>query len=210
MYDVLTIMPTVPGAVGAFRRSAPERVGGMSEDTLAEDTDVTTALLRDGWRTVHAEKARDRTEAPASTSRLWSRRYRWSYGTMQATWKHRHALVGRGPGGRIGLPLVDLFGVLAPLIDLFLLYGILFVDAPRTLTAWGGVLVVQGLLAHYSFRLDREKPWHLITLPVQQLVYRQLMYLVLLQSSITALTGGRLRRQKLRRTGEVSAPIVEV
>ena len=72
------------------------------------------------------------------------------------------------------------------------------------------MLVVQGLLAYYAFRLDREKPWHLITLPIQQLVYRQLMYLVLLQSSITAVTGGRLRWQKLRRTGEVSAPIVEV
>ncbi|WP_405011189.1 bifunctional polysaccharide deacetylase/glycosyltransferase family 2 protein [Kitasatospora sp. NBC_01539] len=217
MYDVLNIMPTIPGAVGAFRRSALERVGGMSEDTLAEDTDVTMALLRDGWRIVYAEKARAWTEAPASMNQLWSQRYRWSYGTMQAMWKHRHALVERGPGGRfgrIGLPLVVLFGVLAPLlaplIDLFLLYGILFVDAPRTLTAWGGVLIVQGLLAYYSFRLDREKPWHLITLPVQQLVYRQLMYLVLLQSSITALTGGRLRWQKLRRTGEVSAPIVEV
>ncbi|MEV6208791.1 bifunctional polysaccharide deacetylase/glycosyltransferase family 2 protein [Kitasatospora sp. NPDC051914] len=217
MYDVLNIMPTIPGAVGAFRRSALERVGGMSEDTLAEDTDVTMALLRDGWRIVYAEKARAWTEAPASMGQLWSQRYRWSYGTMQAMWKHRHALVERGPGGRfgrIGLPLVVLFGVLAPLlapvIDLFLLYGVLFVDAPRTLTAWAGVLAVQGLLAYYAFRLDREKPSHLITLPVQQLVYRQLMYLVLLQSSITALTGGRLRWQKLRRTGEVSAPIVEV
>ncbi|MEV8096208.1 bifunctional polysaccharide deacetylase/glycosyltransferase family 2 protein [Kitasatospora sp. NPDC085879] len=217
MYDVLNIMPTIPGAVGAFRRSALERVGGMSEDTLAEDTDVTMALLRDGWRIVYAEKARAWTEAPASMSQLWSQRYRWSYGTMQAMWKHRHALVEKGPGGRfgrLGLPMVVLFGVLAPLlapvIDLFLLYGVLFVDAPRTLAAWSGVLAVQGLLAYYAFRLDRERSWHLITLPVQQLVYRQLMYLVLLQSSITALTGGRLRWQKLRRTGEVSAPILEV
>ncbi|EGX54413.1 bi-functional transferase/deacetylase, partial [Streptomyces zinciresistens K42] len=36
MYDVLQCMPTIPGAVGAFRRSALERVGGMSDDTLAE------------------------------------------------------------------------------------------------------------------------------------------------------------------------------
>jgi hypothetical protein len=33
------------------------------------------------------------------------------------------------------------------------------------------------------------------------------MYIVLLQSSITAMTGGRLRWQKLRRTGEVAAPV---
>ncbi|SCF68701.1 Polysaccharide deacetylase, partial [Streptomyces sp. Ncost-T6T-2b] len=49
MYDVLGCMPTIPGAVGAFRREALERVGGMSEDTLAEETDITMALHRDGW-----------------------------------------------------------------------------------------------------------------------------------------------------------------
>ncbi|MGW2448550.1 hypothetical protein ACWCSW_31250, partial [Streptomyces sp. NPDC001675] len=32
---LLRCMPTIPGAVGAFRRSALERVGGMSDDTLA-------------------------------------------------------------------------------------------------------------------------------------------------------------------------------
>ncbi|MGV9877518.1 hypothetical protein ACWDUG_33490, partial [Streptomyces cellulosae] len=41
----------------------------------------------------------------------------------------------------------------------------------------------------------------------QQILYRQLMYVVLLQSWITALTGGRLRWQKLRRTGVVGAPV---
>ncbi|MDR3084105.1 MAG: hypothetical protein LBV60_24850, partial [Streptomyces sp.] len=47
---------------------------------------------------------------------------------------------------------------------------------------------------------------HLVSLPLQQILYRQLMYVVLLQSWITALTGGRLRWQKLRRTGVVGAP----
>lgn len=46
---------------------------------------------------------------------------------------------------------------------------------------------------------------HLVSLPLQQILYRQLMYVVLLQSWITALTGGRLRWQKLRRTGVVGA-----
>lgn len=119
MYDVLGCMPTIPGAVGAFRRTALERVGGISEDTLAEDTDVTMAMHRDGWRVVYAENARAWTEAPESVQQLWSQRYRWSYGTMQAIWKHRRAVFERGPSGRfgrVGLPLVSLFMVLAPLL----------------------------------------------------------------------------------------------
>jgi cellulose synthase/poly-beta-1,6-N-acetylglucosamine synthase-like glycosyltransferase/peptidoglycan/xylan/chitin deacetylase (PgdA/CDA1 family) len=213
MYDVLRCMPTIPGAVGAFRRSALERVGGMSDDTLAEDTDITMAMHRDGWRVVYAEKARAWTEAPETVQQLWSQRYRWSYGTMQAIWKHRKALVERGPSGRfgrVGLPLVSLFMVvaplLAPLIDVFLLYGVVFGPTEKTIVAWLGVLTIQLVCAAYAFRLDRERMTHLISLPLQQILYRQLMYVVLLQSWITALTGGRLRWQKLRRTGVVEAP----
>nr|WP_099908462.1 bifunctional polysaccharide deacetylase/glycosyltransferase family 2 protein [Streptomyces sp. TLI_171] len=216
MYDVLNVIPTIPGAVGAFRKEALRAVGGMSDDTLAEDTDITMAVLCEGWRIVYAERARAWTEAPASLQQLWSQRYRWSYGSMQAMWKHRRAVISRGPAGRfgrIGLPLVVLFGVvaplLAPLVDLFLLYGVLFGDTPITLGSWGGFILLQSVLSWYAFRLDREKPWHLISLPLQQVVYRQLMYIVLLQSTITAFTGGRLRWQKLRRTGEVAAAPVE-
>lgn len=213
MYDMLRCMPTIPGAVGAFRRSALERVGGMSDDTLAEDTDITMAMHRDGWRVVYAENARAWTEAPESVQQLWSQRYRWSYGTMQAIWKHRRALVERGPSGRfgrVGLPLVSLFMVLAPLlaplIDVFLLYGLIFGPTQKTIGAWLGVLAIQVVCAAYAFRLDKERMTHLISLPLQQILYRQLMYVVLLQSWITALTGGRLRWQKLRRTGVVEAP----
>ncbi|MFC9808927.1 MULTISPECIES: bifunctional polysaccharide deacetylase/glycosyltransferase family 2 protein [Streptomyces] len=213
MYDLLGCMPTIPGAVGAFRRSALERVGGMSDDTLAEDTDVTMALHRDGWRVVYAENARAWTEAPESVQQLWSQRYRWSYGTMQAIWKHRGAVLDKGPSGRfgrVGLPFVSLFMVvaplLAPLIDIFLLYGVLFGPTQKTILAWLGVLGIQAVCAAYAFRLDREKMRHLISLPLQQLLYRQLMYVVLLRSWATALTGGRLRWQKLRRTGVVEAP----
>ncbi|MFJ9814314.1 glycosyltransferase [Streptomyces sp. NPDC101151] len=213
MYDILRCMPTIPGAVGAFRRSALQRVGGMSDDTLAEDTDITMALHRDGWRVVYAEKARAWTEAPESVQQLWSQRYRWSYGTMQAIWKHRRAVLERGPSGRfgrVGLPLVSLFMVLAPLlaplIDVFLLYGVVFGPTQKTIVAWLGVLAVQAVCAAYAFRLDKERMTHLISLPLQQILYRQLMYVVLLQSWITALTGGRLRWQKLRRTGVVEAP----
>ena len=213
MYDVLRCMPTIPGAVGAFRRSALERVGGMSDDTLAEDTDITMALHRDGWRVVYAENARAWTEAPESVQQLWSQRYRWSYGTMQAIWKHRRSIIDSGPSGRfgrVGLPFVSLFMVvaplLAPLIDVFLLYGIVFGPTAKTITAWLGVLAIQAICAAYAFRLDKEKMTHLISLPLQQILYRQLMYVVLLQSWITALTGGRLRWQKLRRTGVVGTP----
>ncbi|WP_406373878.1 glycosyltransferase [Streptomyces sp. NBC_00647] len=213
MYDLLRCMPTIPGAIGAFRRDAVLEVGGMSEDTLAEDTDITIAMHRAGWRVVYQEHARAWTEAPGSLKQLWSQRYRWSYGTMQALWKHRKSLTDKGPSGRfgrVGMPLVVLFQIVtpvfAPLIDVFTVYSMIFVDFQAALLAWLAVLAVQLVCAAYAFRLDREKYRYLAMLPLQQLAYRQMMYLVLIHSCVTALTGGRLRWQKLKRTGEVGTP----
>jgi cellulose synthase/poly-beta-1,6-N-acetylglucosamine synthase-like glycosyltransferase/peptidoglycan/xylan/chitin deacetylase (PgdA/CDA1 family) len=209
LYETLRCMPTVPGAIGAFRRQALREAGGMSDETLAEDTDVTMAFLRNGWHVVYEENARAWTEAPSKLSQLWKQRYRWSYGTMQAMWKHRKALVESGSSGRfgrVGLPILALFGVtlplLAPVIDLLTLYGLLFLGRTDTVIAWFAMLVMQLLTAVVAFKLDRESLRPLWTIPLQQFAYRQLMYLVLIQSAVTALTGARLRWHKLQRTGD--------
>ena len=98
--------------------------------------------------------------------------------------------------------------LLAPLIDVFLVYGAgLRPDRARRSLAWLGVLArPAGLRGLRVPARPGAADAPLISLPLQQILYRQLMYVVLLQSWITALTGGRLRWQKLRRTGQVAAP----
>ncbi|MCW3067083.1 MAG: polysaccharide deacetylase [Solirubrobacterales bacterium] len=209
LYDTLRCMPTIPGAIGAFRREALADVGGLSAATLAEDTDVTLALGRAGWRVVYVEHARAWTEAPSTLRALWRQRYRWSYGTMQAVWKHRAAIWRPGEQriGRRGIPYLVLFQILlpmlAPLIDVFAVYGLVFLDPVPVIAYWGGFNVLQILLAAYAFRLDHESLRPLWAIPVQQLVYRQLMYLVVIESAISAMLGVRLRWHHLDRTGEV-------
>jgi cellulose synthase/poly-beta-1,6-N-acetylglucosamine synthase-like glycosyltransferase len=211
LYDSLGCIPTIPGALGGFRRAALEAAGGVPHDTLAEDTDLTMAIHRAGWRVVYEESARSWTEAPATLPELWRQRYRWSYGTLQAIWKHRRAV--RDPGlsgrfGRRGLPLIGLFTVVlpmfAPILDLLAIYGTFFLDRWETLIGWAAILVLQTITAILAFRLDREPLRPLWALPLQQFAYRQVMYLVLLQSALTAISGGRLGWQKLRRSGEVA------
>jgi len=199
----------VPGAVGAFRRDAIEAAGGFSSATLAEDTDLTIAIGRAGRRVVYVEDARGWTETPATLAGLWRQRYRWSYGTMQAVWKHRSALWRRAGGkvGRRGLPYLILFQIalplLAPLIDIFALYGIVFLDPLPVLAYWLGFSMLQLALGVYAFRLDGERLTPLWALPLQQFVYRQLMYLVVIQSAISAARGLGLRWQHVERTGEI-------
>src|SRR5262249_59640663 len=87
-------------------RDAVRDVGGVSAQTLAEDTDFTMAILRAGWRVVYEPDALAWTEAPSSVRQLWRQRYRWCYGTMQAMWKHRRAGGQRGRAGRVRRPRV--------------------------------------------------------------------------------------------------------
>ena len=211
-YEMLRCMPTVPGAIGAFRRRALVAAGGMSDDTLAEDTDITMAILRDGWRVVYQDRALAWTEAPATVADLWKQRCRWSYGTMQAMWKHRHAMFDHGASGRFGrfgLPMLALFGVLLPLLgpvlDLMAIYGLFFLDSTKTALAWLAMLVLQAITATVAFRLDGERLRPLLALPLQQFAYRQLMYLVLARSIVTAVTGTRLGWRKLKRAGDPPA-----
>mgnify|MGYP002620571340 CR=1 FL=1 len=211
-FELLQCMPTIPGAIGAFRRQALSDVGVVSDRTLAEDTDLTMAIIRAGWRVVYEEKARAWTEAPHTIRQLWRQRFRWSYGTMQALWAHRSALRDDGASGRfglVGLPLVAGFGVvfpiLAPVVDVVTLYGVVVRGQISTALVWLGMLGFQFIVAIVAFRLDRESMRPLWSLPAQQFMYRQLLYLALLKSVGTALAGVALRWQKLVRTGAAAA-----
>ena len=133
---------------------------------------------------------------------------------MQAVWKHKGAVVSRDPDDRrIGLralPYMIFFQILlplvAPMIDLFALYGLIFGDAPPILAFWLTFNILQLVIAVIAFRLDGESLRPLWALPLQQFVYRQLMYLVIIESSISALIGAGASWKTIPRTGDVELP----
>jgi hypothetical protein len=127
---------------------------------------------------------------------------------MQAMWKHRHALAERGPSGRFGricLTYLWLFHILlpllAPLIDVFSVYGLLFLNPVQVAAFWSSFTALQLLVAGYALHLDQERLRGLWVMPFQLIAYRQLMYLVTIQSVIAALLGTRQRWQATERTG---------
>jgi cellulose synthase/poly-beta-1,6-N-acetylglucosamine synthase-like glycosyltransferase/peptidoglycan/xylan/chitin deacetylase (PgdA/CDA1 family) len=209
MLDYLDAMPIVPGAVSAFRREAITQAGGVSADTLAEDTDLTMALARAGWRIVYEQRAHAWTEAPASVAALARQRYRWSYGTLQAVWKHRGAMREHGRAGRLGrrgLAYLVLFQTLlplaAPLVDVFALYELIFGSATLAIAFLVIFVLLHAAVASYAFRLDEEPRWPLWLLPTQQIVYRQLQYLVVLRTVTSALAGVWVGWQHMLHHGE--------
>jgi cellulose synthase/poly-beta-1,6-N-acetylglucosamine synthase-like glycosyltransferase/peptidoglycan/xylan/chitin deacetylase (PgdA/CDA1 family) len=200
IFDVGQCMPSVPGAIGAFRRSAIESAGGLSAVTLAEDTDLTMAVAAAGWRVVYEDAAIAWTEAPESWLDLWRQRRRWCYGTMQAMWKHRRAFIGRGAAGRLGrrgLAYILLFQVLTPLfgpvVDTYAFFCALTGAWGALAAFWLGLIGAQAAAAVCAFRLDRERYRGLWTLLVHHTVYRPLLYLVVIQSTVTAWLGNEQR-----------------
>ncbi|MCE7009478.1 glycosyltransferase [Kibdelosporangium philippinense] len=209
--NALQCIPTVPGAIGAFRREALRQVGGISSQTIAEDTDLTIAITRAGWRVTYTPDARAWTEVPATLGALYKQRYRWSFSTFQSMWKHRGSWRDSGPSGRMGrYGLIYLFAfqlllpLLGPAMDVFVLYGMFVADAPYAIVIWLLFLAIQTAGAGYALYLDGESLRPLWGLPLQQVVYRQLTYLVVIQSIVTAMHGAQLQWQTNRRTGQAA------
>ena len=124
----------------------------------------------------------------------------WIFGF---TGSHRF-YYGRPVSGTIWFLTLGLLGV-GWLIDVFLIYGLLFLDPVRTLQLWAAVLLIQMFAGFLAFAMERENSIPLLWMPLQQLAYRQLMYGVLIKSLGTALAGARLKWQKLKRVGDFGA-----
>lgn len=222
-FDAMTV---VPGAVGAWRRAALDAVGGYPEDTLAEDQDLTIAIQRAGWRVTYDPRAVAWTEAPETFRALAKQRYRWAFGTLQCLWKHRAVLrTGRPKGlARVGLPQAWLFQILfaaiSPLIDLSLILSIIgtsvrvaqhgwaqtHTDVFQMAAYWIVFTSVDVLCGWMAYRLDGNRvryPAHLLV--AQRLVYRQIMYWVVLRAISSAIGGWIVGWGKLERTGNVGA-----
>ena len=100
-FALLNCISVVPGAIGAWRRSLVMELGGFSNDTLAEDSDLTLRILRNGFKIEYEEGAIALTEAPDQVKGFLKQRFRWMFGTFQAAWKQITPLLD-GCGKRAG------------------------------------------------------------------------------------------------------------
>lgn len=207
-YDLLNCITVVPGAVGAWRRSALQAVGGYTSDTLAEDADLTWKVRRAGWRILNDSTALAFTEAPESLKNLARQRYRWAFGTLQNLWKHRDACFRHGAFGWFAIPSLwmyqILFPAISPIMDLTVLWALAAGSFQHVVLYYGLMLGVELLGAAFALKMDRGN-WRLLPwLLLQRFVYRQMMYYVILKSVWAALRGGAVGWNKFERRGTVT------
>ena len=226
----LHAMTVVPGAVGAWRAETLRQAGGYPADTLAEDQDLTIAIQRAGWQVHYDQYAVAWTEAPEGFRALAKQRYRWAFGTLQCLWKHRGVVADGHPPGLafVGLPQVVVFQILlaavSPVIDLALVVSLIetglrvaahgwaqtHTDISKMLTYWLVFTAIDLLAGTIAFALERRENWRMLALLVpQRIVYRQVMYYVVIKAIVQALRGPSVGWGKLERSGRVAARVVK-
>jgi cellulose synthase/poly-beta-1,6-N-acetylglucosamine synthase-like glycosyltransferase/spore germination protein YaaH/peptidoglycan/xylan/chitin deacetylase (PgdA/CDA1 family) len=199
----------IPGAIGAFKKQALLDAGGFTTDTLAEDCDITIRILKAGYVVANEPKAMAYTEAPETLKQFFKQRFRWTFGVMQTFWKHKDALfVDKYKAlGWIALPDILLFKYIIPLFspigDFFMFFG-LFTDSRGKIGFYYLIfLLIDTMIAGLAFAFEKEKPWKLVWLIPQRLIYRWLMMIVLFRSYRRAVKGELQHWGVLKRTGNV-------
>jgi cellulose synthase/poly-beta-1,6-N-acetylglucosamine synthase-like glycosyltransferase len=226
--DLFHVVTVVPGAIGAWRTAPVKAAGGYPLNTVAEDADLTMNLLEQRYHVDYEDRALAFTEAPVDVQGLMLQRFRWSFGILQAVWKHRLAFIRNKAMGLFALPNILIFQMLLPLvspfIDLMFLAGVVnyFVDLhyhPEAASAASfeklvayflGFMVIDFVTSSVAFSLERRHPankgdfWLLFHIWLQRFAYRQLFSIVLFKTLKRAIDGKPFNWDKIQRTARMS------
>jgi cellulose synthase/poly-beta-1,6-N-acetylglucosamine synthase-like glycosyltransferase/peptidoglycan/xylan/chitin deacetylase (PgdA/CDA1 family)/spore germination protein YaaH len=220
-FEIVNGIAVVPGAIGAWRRSALIDAGLYDSDTSAEDADATFKIARAGWLVRNEPKALAVTEAPEKVREFNKQRFRWMFGMIQVAFKHRDVYLQKGAQGLKWFTIPNivvfqfLFTLFAPIMDALLVWAFL-TDAwaythhggsllsDRTvdiLIYWGVFQTLELTFAAVALLLHGEAGnWHLLPLTVvQRFYYRQLIFWISLRTLFAVLCGqftgwGRAKR----------------
>ena len=208
-YNRWECITVVPGAISAIRKDAIDQAGGLSLETLAEDTDLTLSLHRHRQRIVYVPDAIAWTEAPETVGTLRGNDSRWAYGTLQSLWKHRDMVFNWNYRalGWFSLPSIWFFQIIlvaiTPMVDLFLLaslpFGVWSAVLPFVIT----FLAMDVLLATLACILEREpilRAWRILPM---RLIYRPMLSYCIWKAILRAIKGAWVSWGKLERTASV-------
>ena len=226
--DLFDVVMVVPGAIGAWRTRAVKEGGGYHTNTVAEDADLTMNLLEQGYSVIYEDRALAFTEAPVDMDGLMRQRFRWSFGILQAVFKHLGAIKKRRAMGLFALPNTIVFQILlplvSPLIDLMFLAGVFSyfwnkhfhpmaassASFEKLLIFFLAFLVIDFTASALAFALERKHPaskgdaWLLFHIWIQRFTYRQVFSVVLFKTIKRAIDGKPFNWDKLDRTAQMS------
>ena len=203
--EELDCITVVSGSNSAWRKSVVKEVGDYHNDILAEDAELTLRILNAGHKIIYEDRAISYEECPETVKEFLKQRDRWSYGILQAAWKHKKNIYSSSNKKLKYFAVPSLiFSYLllltAPLVDILFIAALL----SGTTTIYYFALLfylIDTLNSFIAFKIGKEKMKPLIWIFFQRIAYRYLLGFVTWKAIILALRGNRVRWDKLERSG---------
>lgn len=208
----IRLVNIIPGPIGLFRRQAIVDSGYYSNDTFAEDADLTLKILANGWKIYYEPASISYTEAPSTLQQLLKQRYRWTRGIIQSIRKHKRLMIN--PTINLGDTFIlwTMFyeALVWPAMNIaanvfFIVAAVAFGFSYLIFFWWAGLALLDLITAIYCISVEKEE----FRLVVYAIIYRMFFILVVdickVMSTIEEFLGIRMTWGKLERVGTVKA-----
>lgn len=208
MFEKVNGILVVPGALGAFRRTAVEAVGGFVSEALAEDCDITLRMLCKNYIIKNAREALSFTEAPTTAKMFFKQRIRWTVGLVQGLVKHARQLASQSNKALayLVIPYTWLYRVILPffipLADYLFIYMYFITGQHDVLKYYGVCLLIEFLSSLFILKQKGERV-NLLELVLLQRYFRHLTCLTYGCIFLRWLNGNLYGWSKIPRKGNV-------
>lgn len=189
-FDFFGSITIVPGALGAFRKTALEDVGTYHKDTLVEDFDATIKVLKSGFVISGSTRSTAYTEAPQSFHDFYKQRKRWYRGNLQVLTRHSETLFNPRYAFlyKIAFPFMIISMVVLPAAGLVVMgtaiYEVLVGDGMFIVEMFGLFVILQTLMSALAVRIDREDPRLILFSFFLVVGYKQIVDILLVKAAL--------------------------
>jgi poly-beta-1,6 N-acetyl-D-glucosamine synthase len=209
----IRLVNIIPGPIGIFRKRALQTAGFYSDDTFAEDADLTLKLLAAGWKIYYEPLSISYTQAPNTLQQLIKQRYRWTRGILQSIRKHKN-LIFSSKSPSIGYTFIIVFMIYEALIwpvmniavNFFFIFAAIYFGISSLLFYWwAGLAILDLVAALYCIAVEKEE-FRLIWYAI---IYRMIFVLIIdvskAMSTIEEFLGIKMTWGKLERQANLTA-----
>jgi len=208
--SLLNSVYIIGGAAAAYRKTVLDEVGSFDDNIITEDIELSTRILKQGWKTRYAHNAYVFTEGPSEWTGLANQRLRWKFGRLKTFMKHRAIFFSLEQNNLyltcFLLPLA-LYGEFLLFFDWLMfplcIFYILFVN----MKIFFFVAILLSCLSVFQIAVDKKRRFHLNLLIVAPFpwfvaVAIEMVEFTALHRSLWRLAAGRgLKWQKWNRVG---------
>lgn len=206
----IRLVNIIPGPIGLFRRRAIVDAGYYSNDTFAEDADLTLKILANGWKIYYEPASVSYTEAPANLQQLLKQRYRWTRGIIQSIRKHKRLMINPSINFGDTFILWTMFyeALIWPAMNIaanlfFIIAAIAFGFSYLIFFWWAGLALLDLITALYCIAVEKEE----FRLIIYAVIYRMFFILVVdickAMSTVEEFLGIKMTWGKLERVGTI-------